>query len=86
MSQHAEIVAMENAFKDLGEEFFTLDPDQLLLISTFEPCAMCKGAMIENNIKHVIFEKPKKLKVYYKYIPKSLRFELFKSRFHAPNL
>ena len=57
---HAEINAISDAIQRLGNESFsTLDRDSLVLISTFEPCPMCRGAILEYRIHHVQFLKPK---------------------------
>ncbi len=57
---HAEINAITNAVRNLGwKNFFELDREKLLLISTFEPCPMCIGAIKEYKIKHVDFIKEK---------------------------
>jgi len=51
---HAEINAISDAYKRYGERFSKLDRDKLVLYSTFEPCEMCKGAMIHYNIKKMV--------------------------------
>lgn len=57
---HAEINALSNAMQLVGPTSFShLNRDSLLLISTFEPCAMCMGAILEYRIKNVRFLKPK---------------------------
>lgn len=86
LSQHAEIVAIEEAFQLFGNEFFQLDRDKLILVSTFEPCLMCKGALVENNIKNILFEKPKGIIDQLKNSFKAIRFDLLKTRFIASNL
>jgi tRNA(Arg) A34 adenosine deaminase TadA len=44
---HAEINAISDAMRSLGPEGFdALDRDHLVLLTTFEPCAMCRGAII----------------------------------------
>jgi len=59
---HAEINAISDALKNLGfEKFKNLNRDSLVLISTLEPCAMCKGAIELYRIKFVKFLKPKPL-------------------------
>lgn len=61
-SGHAEINAIHDCIKRLGfKQFNALDRGKLKLISTFEPCQMCKGAMEEYNIKECIFDLPKTL-------------------------
>ena len=58
--EHAEINAISNAIRKIGfENFSKLNRDKLILISTFEPCMMCRGAIIEYNIRHVAFMKGK---------------------------
>lgn len=57
---HAEINAISNALRRLGiEKFSKLNRDSLILISTFEPCVMCRGAILEYNIKRIEFLKNK---------------------------
>jgi tRNA(Arg) A34 adenosine deaminase TadA len=59
---HAEINAISDAIKNLGfEKFKNLNRDSLVLISTLEPCTMCKGAIELYRIKYVKFLKPKTL-------------------------
>lgn len=59
-SGHAEINAIEDCFKKIGyQKFSTLNKDKLILLTTYEPCSMCKGAIEEYNIKHIIFSFPK---------------------------
>lgn len=61
---HAEINALSDAVIKLGglDKFNALDRDKLALITTFEPCKMCEGAIIENFITHVIVVKMKPMK------------------------
>jgi tRNA(Arg) A34 adenosine deaminase TadA len=57
---HAEINAISHAMHRIGlTSFSRLNRDSLALVSTFEPCTMCMGAMLEYRIKHVRFLKPK---------------------------
>jgi tRNA(Arg) A34 adenosine deaminase TadA len=59
---HAEINAMSDAMRRVGPTMFSaLNRDSLILISTFEPCPMCRGAILEHHIKKVQFLKPKPL-------------------------
>lgn len=62
IAAHAEINAVNDAIKIKGiEEFNLLDRDSLILITTFEPCPMCAGALAENHIKHVVVVQSKSL-------------------------
>ncbi|CAN5610868.1 hypothetical protein BH11BAC1_BH11BAC1_20650 [soil metagenome] len=57
---HAEINAINNAIRKTGfAEFSRLNREKLILVSTFEPCMMCRGAILEYNIRHVYFLKGK---------------------------
>ncbi|MBS1910397.1 MAG: nucleoside deaminase [Bacteroidetes bacterium] len=57
---HAEINAINDAIRHLGyERFMRLRRDSLRVITTFEPCLMCRGALLEYGIRHVEFLKGK---------------------------
>lgn len=58
---HAEINALNDASRHLGvDSFRKMGREELQLISTFEPCLMCRGAAIENGITRVVSILPKK--------------------------
>ena len=48
---HAEIVAIRNAAKKIGN--YRLD--ELTMVVTLEPCGMCAGAIAQSRIKRLIF-------------------------------
>ena len=48
---HAEIMAIKDASKKLSNWRF----DQLTLIATLEPCAMCAGAIAQSRFKRLVF-------------------------------
>ena len=48
---HAEIVAIRNAAKKIGN--YRLD--QLTMVVTLEPCGMCAGAIAQSRIKKLVF-------------------------------
>jgi tRNA(adenine34) deaminase len=48
---HAEIMAIKDASKKLSNWRF----DQLTLIVTLEPCAMCAGAISQSRFKRLVF-------------------------------
>lgn len=60
-AHHAEIQAIADARRRVGiQELRELDSDELTLISTWEPCAMCRGAMVNDGIENVVFLRPKR--------------------------
>ena len=48
---HAEMVAIKSAAKNLSNWRF----DQLTLVVTLEPCAMCAGAITQSRFKRLVF-------------------------------
>ena len=90
---HAEINAIADCFRKIGySNFITLNKDYFTLLTTYEPCEMCRGVIQEYGIKHVVFGLPKRkadkisnikndLKYYY-YLKqmknKRLQYDLFK--------
>ena len=48
---HAEIVALRNASEKLGSWRL----DDLTLVATLEPCAMCAGAILQSRVKRLVF-------------------------------
>ncbi len=78
---HAEINAISNAIQKIGLDAFSkLDRKNLVLVTTFEPCMMCRGALIEYNIRHVLFMKEKGLMHWLKNDTKEFRYELNKKQ------
>ena len=84
---HAEINAINAAVKKIGlTQFNNLDRDKLILVTTFEPCEMCKGAIVHYNIKHVYFMKDKSPFHWNKKQLKMLRYEWNKRRIDGEEL
>ena len=53
---HAEIIAFENAGSMNGQPpALPLDAQEVILVSTLEPCVMCLGAAMESGVSHVLF-------------------------------
>ena len=48
---HAELMAIKSAAKNLSNWRF----DQLTLVVTLEPCAMCAGAIAQSRFKRLVF-------------------------------
>jgi tRNA(adenine34) deaminase len=48
---HAEIVALRNASEKIGSWRL----DDLTLVVTLEPCAMCAGAILQSRVKRLVF-------------------------------
>ena len=63
VGEHAEINALSDALCHIGSDSFNrLDRNKLILLTTWEPCLMCEGAIINAYIKHVAIVKAKSLK------------------------
>ncbi len=57
---HAEINAISSALRHIGERRFArMNRDSLVLVTTFEPCAMCRGALVHYGIRNVRILKRK---------------------------
>jgi len=48
---HAEIVAIKNATQKIGNWRL----DDLTMVVTLEPCAMCAGAIVQTRMKRLVF-------------------------------
>jgi len=73
---HAEINAISDAMRRTGpDSFMKLDRTHLTLITTWEPCAMCRGAIIEYDIRHIVVMHPKPLTARFREWMRSERFE-----------
>lgn len=48
---HAEIIAIKNA----GDKISNWRLDGLTMVVTLEPCMMCAGAILETNMKRLVF-------------------------------
>ena len=48
---HAEIVAIKNAAQKIGNWRL----DNLTMVVTLEPCAMCAGAIVQTRMKRLVF-------------------------------
>lgn len=81
LSGHAEINALNMAFEKFDQEFFKLDRKKLILYSTYEPCEMCKGALIHYNVKNILFEERKPVKSQLKSTIKTVLYEITKRVF-----
>ena len=56
---HAEMVTFENAGSHDGEPpALPLDAENIILVSTLEPCVMCLGAAMEGGVRLVLFGLP----------------------------
>ena len=74
-SGHAEINAIRNCFEKMGYvKFKTLNRRYLTLITTYEPCPMCKGAIEEYDIEHIVFSLNKTSRDKLKYLEKDILY------------
>jgi tRNA(Arg) A34 adenosine deaminase TadA len=78
---HAEINAISDALARVGSErFHALSRDSLMLVSTLEPCPMCRGAILEYRIRHVVFLKGRSFSHWIREFGKQLRYEWNKEK------
>ncbi len=84
---HAIINAITDGIKNVGlETFHHLSRDSMKIITTFEPCEMCRGAMIEYGITTVEFLKPKPASYWFDREYQELSYELTKRNLDAEEL
>ncbi|OGU77467.1 MAG: hypothetical protein A2V93_00215 [Ignavibacteria bacterium RBG_16_34_14] len=84
---HAEINALKNAISKTGLIAFTkLERSRIKIISTLEPCEMCKGVLLQYNIRNVQFLKEKSLSVNLSSSYNELRYQLNKKQISSPDL
>jgi tRNA(adenine34) deaminase len=82
---HAEINALENMFGKMHYfEFRALSRDSLVLISSYEPCPMCKGVINHLDIRKVYYVKPKQFSYRLKYLRKEFSFNLKTRQIKVP--
>jgi tRNA(Arg) A34 adenosine deaminase TadA len=86
LTAHAEMNALIDAYKRFRAGWSGMDKNQLIMYSTYEPCEMCKGAMLTFGIKKAVFEGPKPASSQVKTTAKSWIYEMQKERFFAPGL
>jgi tRNA(Arg) A34 adenosine deaminase TadA len=79
LAAHAEIEAMNDAVKKLGmEQFNRLERAELVMVSSYEPCEMCRGAMVHYGIRKTVFLKDKPLSMWLKTYRGKLLYEFGK--------
>ncbi len=65
---HAEINAIEDVLKSMHYfDFRALSRDSLVLITSYEPCPMCKGVINHLDIRKIYYLQPKKVRYRFKY-------------------
>ena len=84
---HAIINAITDAIKNVGLETFNcLNRDSMKIVTTYEPCEMCKGALIEYRIKNLEFLKPKPLTYWLEKQYNDLGYEFSKKKLEGSDL
>ncbi len=78
---HAEVNAVSDSLRQMGRDAFrALSRDSLVLITTFEPCAMCRGMLLEYDVRHLAHIEPKSIGHWLRQDARWLRYELTKQR------
>lgn len=76
---HAEINALNDAIDKYGiSGFLDLDREKLEVLSTFEPCEMCKGTLNHYRINNLTFIRSKNYGIWIRNHWASFRYELAK--------
>ena len=84
---HAEINAINDAINNLGyDTFWALDKSNLTIISTYEPCEMCKGTFVHYRIGKVQFLKDKSLNRWIKNDAAGMKYEMDKRQISRKNI
>ena len=86
LSGHAEVNAINMAYRNFGLQFHKLNREHMIMYSTFEPCEMCKGMMLHYDIEEVRFERKKKLSKQLKSTINTWLYEFSKRQFDADSL
>lgn len=78
---HAEINALNDAINKMGiRNFLQLDRDKLKVLSTFEPCEMCKGTLNHYRIRNLNFIRGKSYGTWIRNHWASFKYELTKKK------
>ena len=84
---HAEINAIKDAISKTGlNAFMKFDRSELKIISTLEPCEMCKGVLLHYNVRNVQFIKEKSLLTGLSGSYNEFRYQLNKKHISSPEL
>lgn len=76
---HAEINAISDAIGRFGVEGFNaLNRDSVWMVTTFEPCVMCRGAILEYGIRNVRFVKGKSSLQWLREDARLMRYQLLR--------
>lgn len=84
---HAIINAISDAIRNMGPGLFnSLNHDSMKIVTTYEPCEMCKGALIEYRIKSIEFLKPKPFSYWLEKHYNDLNYEFSKKKLEGSAL
>jgi len=82
---HAEINAIKDVFQSMHYfDFRALSRDSLVLITSYEPCPMCKGVINHLDIRKVYYLQAKRVRYRFKYGLRDLSFYLKIRRIKPP--
>jgi tRNA(Arg) A34 adenosine deaminase TadA len=84
---HSVINALNDAIKSKGwEQFNSLDKNLIIVMSTTEPCQMCKAALLEYGIKRIEFMNKKSINYWFNSYIDNFILELKKRQLEPHNL
>lgn len=87
ISGHAEINALKEAINKIGlNEFMKMERSRIKLVTTLEPCEMCKGVFLHYNIRNVHFIKEKSFSINISNSYNEIRYQLNKKQISSPGL
>lgn len=83
---HAEINAIKDVFESMHYmDFRALDRDSLILISSYEPCMMCRGVLNHLDVREIYYVRSKKFQIRLKYLYTDFRYYMRLRRIRRPD-
>jgi tRNA(Arg) A34 adenosine deaminase TadA len=72
---HAEVNAIRDAFKKYNYlDFKTLNSNKLVLLTSYEPCMMCRGILMHYKITKILYLEPKSFRIHWYYQRNNIKY------------